>query len=380
MRDRWVGRGAVSLAIVVGAVVSVYLIDVHHGAAAGEHASGICSLGARLNCAGAAASRWSEVGGVPTAVIGLGWYAAAMVLVLLSSAGNALAAAGARLALLGGAVVAVVYSVLLGTVSVVEIGSLCPACVVLYAVNFVVLWAAYRQHGGWPRASDLVGARLGPPLTASVATIVVVIAAWMVLGPAPAVPPAAEALDPSAAEALRAEHAPSKGPVDAPVTIVEFSDFECPYCARLAATLNRVADEFDGRVRLEFRHFPLDFHANAEPAARLAVCAAEQGRFWELHDAMFAEQSQLSRGALLARAGGLGLDRDALEACADGPASAAVVAADKAAGSAAGVTGTPSFFVNGRLHVGALPYEDVRSIVESALRARSGAAEPERAR
>ena len=159
---------------------------------------------------------------------------------------------------------------------------------------------------------------------------------------------------------------PILGPEDAVVTIIEFSDFECPYCRRVQPTLKRIMKEYEGKVRLVFRDFPLSFHKNAQKAAEAAHCAGEQEKYWLYHDKLF-EQTALAPADLKKYAGELELDMDAFNACFDSGKYAEEIAADMQDGQAAGVSATPSFFVNGQPLSGAVPYERFQDLVESAL-------------
>lgn len=161
---------------------------------------------------------------------------------------------------------------------------------------------------------------------------------------------------------------PSKGPANAPITIVEFSDFECPFCSRINPTIDQVMAKYGDKVRVVFRQFPLSFHANAEKAAQASLCANEQGKFWQLHDAMFANQRALGVDQLKAKAGELGLDAAAFGTCLDSGRHAATVKADIEAGSAAGVSGTPALFINGRFINGAVPFEQVADVIDDEVR------------
>jgi protein-disulfide isomerase len=165
---------------------------------------------------------------------------------------------------------------------------------------------------------------------------------------------------------------PAKGPATAPVTIVEFSDFQCPYCSRLTPTLEQVKQKYGDKVRIVFRQFPLPFHQNAQKAAEAALCANDQGKFWQLHDAMFSNQAALGVDQLKAKAAELGLKADDFNKCLDSGAKAADIEADKKAGSAAGVNGTPAMFINGRFVNGAVPLEQITSVIDDELR-RKGA-------
>jgi protein-disulfide isomerase len=163
---------------------------------------------------------------------------------------------------------------------------------------------------------------------------------------------------------------PSRGPDKAPVTIVEFSDFQCPYCGREFPVVERLMKEYDGRVRLVFRHFPLDFHPYAKKAAEAGACAAEQGseKFWKLHDKMFGNQQKLAVDDLKGYAKDVGIDSAKFDQCLDSGEKRALVEADEKAGQKAGVNGTPAFFVNGLFINGAIPYEQFKETVDRELK------------
>jgi len=166
---------------------------------------------------------------------------------------------------------------------------------------------------------------------------------------------------------------PSKGPEDAPITIVEFSDFECPFCSRINPTLAQVRQNYADQVRIVFRQYPLPMHPNAVKAAEASLCAHEQGKFWEMHDVMFADQQQLGVEQLKAKASGIGLDPEDFNQCLDSGEYADEVQADLAAGAEAGVSGTPAMFVNGIPISGAVPYDQLSSVIDEEL-ARKGVA------
>ncbi|MBK7863207.1 MAG: thioredoxin domain-containing protein [Archangiaceae bacterium] len=160
---------------------------------------------------------------------------------------------------------------------------------------------------------------------------------------------------------------PSRGPEGAKVTIVEFSDFQCPFCSRAHDTVEEVMSAYAGKVRLVFRHFPLEFHAQAPKAAEAALCADEQKKFWEYHDVLFKNQQKLQVEDLKAHATALGLDGAKFNECLDSGRMAAVVKTDTEAGHKAGVSGTPAFFINGNVLSGAQPLEEFKRVIDAEL-------------
>ena len=162
---------------------------------------------------------------------------------------------------------------------------------------------------------------------------------------------------------------PSHGPADAPVTIVEFSDFECPYCSGLLGTIRSIQQNYADKVRLVYRQFPLvNLHPDAQKAAEASLCANQQGKFWEMHDLMFEDQTGLSVTALEEKAQSLGLDEAAFQECLNSSQFAERVKTDVRAGAVAGVTGTPALFINGRALVGNVPYARIAKIIDEELK------------
>lgn len=159
----------------------------------------------------------------------------------------------------------------------------------------------------------------------------------------------------------------AKGPATAPVTIVEYSDYQCPFCRRAHPTVERILKEYPDKVRLVYRDYPLNFHPRAVPASVAARCAGEQNKFWEYHTHLMEVNGDLSDADLGKRATELGLDMPAFDACYASKKHEAAIQADFQAGAAVGVTGTPAFFINGRMLVGARPYEDFKDIVDDEL-------------
>jgi protein-disulfide isomerase len=161
---------------------------------------------------------------------------------------------------------------------------------------------------------------------------------------------------------------PARGPAAAPVTIVEFSDFECPFCGGLFPTLKAVENLYLNQVRIVYRQFPLrKIHPLAQKAAEASLCAGEQGRFWEMHDSLFGDQEHLTVDALKARAVKLNLNTAAFTACLDSGKEVAAIDKDIADGARAGVTGTPVMFINGRMMLGNQPFAEIQAIIQDEL-------------
>lgn len=159
---------------------------------------------------------------------------------------------------------------------------------------------------------------------------------------------------------------PALGAKDAPVTIVTFSDFECPFCKRVGPTIDRVMRDYRGKVKMYFRDYPLPFHKKARPAAMAAWCANEQGKFWQYHDQLFEDQ-KLETNDLVAHATKIGLDKAKFETCLSTEKFKPQMEADAEAGAKAGVNGTPAFFVNGILISGAVPFDKFKEVIDEEL-------------
>jgi protein-disulfide isomerase len=160
---------------------------------------------------------------------------------------------------------------------------------------------------------------------------------------------------------------PSRGPAQATVEVIEFSDFQCPYCLRAHPIVAQVLQTYGDRIRFVYRNFPLPNHPDARPAAEAGDCAAEQGKFWPYYDRLFDHQDQLSVPDLKQHAAVLGLDAARFTACVDSRKYKNEVDADIAAGNDVGVTGTPAFFINGRPLDGAQPFEAFKAIIDEEL-------------
>lgn len=159
-----------------------------------------------------------------------------------------------------------------------------------------------------------------------------------------------------------------RGNPNASITLVEFSDFQCPFCESQYQTLKQLLSEYPQKIRLVYRHFPLGFHQFAQKAAEASECASEQGKFWEYHDKLFENQSDYSAANFKKWAGDLGLKTSQFNSCLDSDKYASRIQADTQEGAQKGVNGTPATFVNGQLISGALPYATFKEAIDSLIK------------
>jgi len=211
-------------------------------------------------------------------------------------------------------------------------------------------------------AVDDDGGGSGPPATAT--------------APSGAQTPVVQATPtpPVVVENVSVDDDPGWGPEDAPVTIIEFSDFQCPFCSRFfTQAYPQIKQAYEGKVRFVYRDFPLaSIHENAQKAAEAGECADDQGKFWDYHDMMFSNPTALDVTSLKGYASQLGLDSGAFDQCLDSGKYTEEVQKDYQDGISYGVTGTPAFFVNGLLVVGAQPFANFKAIIDAALQEAGG--------
>lgn len=386
-KRRQLGRWATAAIAVVGILAAGYLVVLHNQIGGGESVdAALCGIHTAVDCDSVMRSRYSEWFGVPIALLGLSFYVAVLSVVVFDSAGVRKTRYPFRPAAIGSTTFAigVVVSLFLAGVSVFELGTLCPFCAILYAVNLLGLvsasfWAGQAPHRVFrAQIQDLKAS-----LNRWSALFILSFGMAMAIGlfavgeqggddvprpePQRALPVESDATDHLDPGAYRSADAPGKGAVDAPVHVVEFSNFPCPFCGRLAESLDRLHAEYGEDVRIEFRHFPMDNQEHGHRSARAAYCADEQDAFWSMHDELFAHAPAHSPEDLRRYADGVGLDRNAFDECIDSARARAYVDRDVAAAAELGIRGTPTFFVNGQRFQGALPYEVLEEIVVKAL-------------
>jgi protein-disulfide isomerase len=162
------------------------------------------------------------------------------------------------------------------------------------------------------------------------------------------------------------EGAPRLGPENAPVRLVEFADYQCPYCAKVNPHIAKLREEFGDKVSVYFKDLPLQMHANARKAAEAARCAGDQNKFWEFHDQLF-RSAQLEVPQLKQQARDMKLDGDKFDKCLDEGTQASAVQKDLTDAQALGLSGTPAFFLNGQYFSGAVDYNTIRDMVNQQL-------------
>ena len=157
-----------------------------------------------------------------------------------------------------------------------------------------------------------------------------------------------------------------------PITVVEYSEYQCPFCTRVLPTVERLMNDYKGKVRWIVRDFPLDFHKRATPAAIAARCAFDQGKFWQMYEELFKNQRALEDADLERHAKTVGLNMGKFKTCLKDPSKKAIVTKNLESGKKLGVTGTPAFFINGRRLSGALPYGQFKQVFDEELAGKSG--------
>jgi protein-disulfide isomerase len=173
--------------------------------------------------------------------------------------------------------------------------------------------------------------------------------------------------DPAKVYGVPAGDSAAKGAADAWVTLIEVSDFQCPYCSRVVPTIKELKERYGDDLRVVFKHNPLGFHNRAKPAAKAAECAREQGKFWEMHDALFAGQKELEDQNLEAYAKNVGVDVGRWKSCYTSNKYEDRITNDQRTVSSFGARGTPAFFINGRFLSGAQPTPAFQAIIDAEL-------------
>jgi protein-disulfide isomerase len=190
-----------------------------------------------------------------------------------------------------------------------------------------------------------------------------------ILAKAPAAAPKPPQEDPNKVYTIPAGNSYAKGPANAPVVMVEFSDFQCPFCSQAAALIKQITDAYPNDVRFIYKNYPLPFHKEAMPAAKASVAAGKQGKFFEMHDKLFENQRALSADFYTKAAQEIGLDMDKFKKDMDDPSTQALIDQEMKEAREADVRGTPTIFINGKKPQGR-SFELYKSIIDEALKAK----------
>lgn len=406
MKSKPPGAVALLMLCVAGVAVAALLATMHYALLFGDLSFGaVC--GARGGCVQVIASRYGQWAGLPVGLWGLWFYlvAAALVLALMLLPSDE--APGYARALWWLALLAVLADLHLGWMMAAHVGRLCILCVITYVINLAVLALTLRMLvrlriaaiGALPSPDASAEAPPAPPspdrgrLVRLALTVATIASVAVTLGTALAVSSAAERKERANRAGLLAYlksappaglpdgTAPRRGPDQASVTLVTFSDFLCEQCRELSRYLEIVAANHRDSLRIIHRHLPLDAdcnpnavsspHPGACVLARAAECARRQGRFWAFHDAAFADEHGPSPERIERYAALAGLDLSELRSCMDDPSSLGQVRRDIALAESLGVHSTPTTFINGRAVVGAFKpwlWEDaIRAVTSSSL-------------
>jgi protein-disulfide isomerase/uncharacterized membrane protein len=388
-------RVAIAIAL-VGVAVSAYTLHVSESLLADSGYTSFCNLGGVVNCDAVLSSRWGTFAGIPVSLLAIGVFGLGVLLALPGAMGKQ--AGMADLLLIGLVSGSLGFALVLLAIAAFVLQHACLLCLTLDVV--IIAWfiavAPLAQRFSMSTRQPWLQRR-SAAYAATLAGLLVAVAAGAVEATRqPAT--AATVADVKAADAKffdvymqLPKVAPAdvqgavrhvKGGENAPITIVEFSDFQCPACGHAFADLRDLV-RARSDVRLIFRHFPLDaacnpgmthsLHPDACHAAVAAECAGQQSKFWEYHDELFENQRSLDRDSLFRYARELGLDIAAFRTCLDDPATMERIRADVDAGTKMGVDSTPTIFINGRRVDGALsqPYYDFALVIEREQLARN---------
>lgn len=371
------------LLALIGMGFSIYLTSHYYDLRSGVASfKSSCNISNKLNCDVVAASPYAEIfSGVPLSSITTGWYLGLLVIYALGFSRDwwRQAVRGA-LFMTGVASVATVYYL---AIMATALHTYCLFCLFIDVVNLLSLILVLTLQSRGPTGEHFLGARW--KAVAGIAAGCVLVSVVALKGMDQLNGHAGE-LDEMANEVLSSPPVevgsdasnPSIGPRDAPITIVEFSDFQCPFCRMEALSLNTVMDRYPGKIRLVFRNFPLDpscnrfvphgMHQFACEAARVGICASKQGKFKPYYEDVYENQKDLGSGVPASMAQSVGVNSGELTACVNDPATTQAISQDIEEGNRLGVQSTPTLFVNGHRVEGALPPPAWAKIIDTLLK------------
>jgi protein-disulfide isomerase/uncharacterized membrane protein len=374
-----------ALLVATGLGISIVIHVVHGRLDADVNYASFCNVNASVNCDVVLSSRYASLAGLPVATWAIAYYLAILGMlggIMLANRATTRETLGTLV--FGSALWGIVFAGYMAVIAFSVLRTICLMCTGLYLVNIGFVLAAWHLRSGLRVTGRRQAvARAGRErvlfvggITVAVALIAVVV--WEAVGGGASPTDAAEIkrrrpdfyrwyLSQPLVEVPLDANRNARGSAEAPVTIVEFSDFECGHCGAFHQSLDDVLHRMGSDVRVVFRHFPLDSACNPKVAASVhpsaclaavaAECAADQGKFWQYHNVLFANQQELGRAFLIQYASRLGMDVARFTECLGSAAAQARVRDDAAEGARLGIDSTPTVFINGRKIKGALEPE-----------------------
>lgn len=390
-----IGQVITSLASVAGIPVSILLLLIHIHTAVGDAAgaSELCTSSSTVDCSVAAASAYSEIAGIPIAAIGLAFYVAVFLVGILSPFLVPLTGSNddrftPAYVIFAAYTLALLDSLYLGIINFTQLDKICDKCVWLYGINLAGfigsgLWAAGNPISAVPALIR----RIPQTLRSSAFAVTLITFAVALIGgiwqtnklidegeiahPPVLIAQPVEANNQNN-EYLYREHAPTIGPENATVRLVEFSDFQCPHCAHFSNVLVQLLKKYPNDLQATFRNFPLSQHKVARRVAQMGVCAQAQGNFWKFEQTAFASQQRFydddySDDDLVQMMNKIGLNGDEAKDCIDSSFANKAVDQDLQDGEAVELRGTPTIFINGHQYKGRLDLESLSTIIDQAI-------------
>ena len=413
MRRRRIGSAIILVLAGAGIALSVYLTLLHIWKLLNPNFNSLCDVNQTFSCGAVSESKYARLFGLPLGLYGAGFYGALVVLALmnLSRAKKLVSLPSTILAL---SLLSAVVSVVLAGISFFLVEAFCLFCMLTWLVNFAVLgttlWMMeapiadslaraareflhfYRSAGYYAAGFVFLGVIGigGPQFNKYEAQAMDYASLRIVEGVASGKGPGAQfgsvrlpplvptpGLEKQTEDLTLAGHEPMAGPPDAPIQLVLFSDFECPYCQRAAFVLEALRQEYPDDVAVVYKHYPLDYdcnpyvhrrlHEHACAAAYASVCAKRQGRFWAMHDMMFKNRTRLEDDDLLSYAETIGLDTRAFTDCLEDRSVVIEVSRDIDEGKRLKIRGTPTLFINGHLWAGPVTSELLEKTIDRLL-------------
>lgn len=388
-KSHWLIAGLIIALIGIG--ISIYSTMHHIEVKATGKTDAACNINEQFSCDDVALSQFSEIGGIPLGVFGLGYFVASAVLLLVGLVGGKSSKEHLHgyIVMVG---IGVISSVVLGYISATQVGSFCITCMIVYGLTGLQALSLVIWRADLPTNFSIKSIASGG--TTAVIAVAAVILVFNFAKPmlTPDVTPEQaerakavnQVLSQTSQEIPISRSAYSglgedyrKGSDSAKVVITEFADFQCPACARMSENLSALSREYGDRIQVVFRNYPLDsscnssvqarIHESACRAAVLARCAGQYGKFWQFHDSVFMNQRSISLTNLEKWGSDIGLTPEQMKQCIDSKDIMDKVKEDIALGNQLGVDSTPTVFINGRKLMGGRGMNDLKNEIDQIL-------------